>query len=240
MDFVTLRIIIDRGYLRRPDIIIAYSSEDKNFENSGKLGSRFLYPVHNEVSDAGYKVQTILWDENPLSKESKIKSLVSEKNIFPFSSNYFLSYFFLKFICTPKVIVGIDMRHAVITSAKKLGIPVVESLHGFGLSDSHDKYSSTLEIKNAPNYFIAYDDLSTDTLTKNKSKDFDVFRAQHPYISNTNSTKLFFDDKKSFSSVITITLQHGYDGTFGPLNGIIDNGILHKEILKLIKKVRIL
>ena len=66
-----IRIIIDRGYLRGPDIIIAYSSEDKNFENSGKLGSRFLYPVHNEVSDAGYKVQTILWDENPLSKDQK-------------------------------------------------------------------------------------------------------------------------------------------------------------------------
>ena len=124
-----------------PDILLIFSKADLNSDHEGKKTSRFfndfLFPT---VSD-NLSLYRMIWDPINSHDVNEIDALKKIHSTSYISSSYLLTWFFLKFVCRPKLVLAFDMRKNFITACRALNITTVESLHGFGISQNHDKYN---------------------------------------------------------------------------------------------------
>jgi CDP-glycerol glycerophosphotransferase (TagB/SpsB family) len=147
----------------------------------------------------------------------------------------------------PKVVIGIDIPKSLVVSAKDRNVSVIELYHGFGRGPNNAVYFSKFKgeekSKEWPTEIIVYDDQSYKTLTKMLPDMITVILARNywfdfletvgqKYLSSVRSS---LEDKLyKYQKVVLVSLQHGYDGSREYLAGILDNGLIHSNILKLI------
>ena len=227
-------LYVKKNLKRRPDLIFLYSEADKNIIVDKKKVSRFLEPIITDLSKQGYSFQKLLWSKN-LRKNVGFCIEKDEISIRSIYRSYIISYLFLRFICTPKIIIAIDTKSRFLRAARILNIKIIESLHGFGVGGNHDRLSPHMKITSCPDAFLVYDDYSMQTLMKNNYKNFELHRSRHPSLEAfTDKTMIETDRNK----IITFTMSWGYDGEYSSFNGIINNGIIHEEVIETIKARR--
>jgi hypothetical protein len=147
----------------------------------------------------------------------------------------------------PKMVVGIDIPKSLVTSAKKQNITVIELHHGFGCGSADTAYFSKYKDEEKgnewPTYIIVYAEQSYKTLIEMLPGAIKVFLVRNywfDFIETVGQKHLFavrptIESKLSiYKKVALITLQHGYDGSRAHLKGILDNGLIHSEVLQLI------
>lgn len=151
-------------------------------------------------------------------------------------------------ITSPKLIVGIGLPPALLKIAKQKKIKTIEISHFFGLKPI-GRYS--LECRNKLSYWEPYlyilnDDISLKTLEMGELAL--VERTMHPYFerkkfflsNNIDTIKITKDEiGKRFQNdnkIVLISLQWGYAGEEKEYSNIINNGVIHEELIKLIKK----
>jgi hypothetical protein len=159
--------------------------------------------------------------------------------------------YFWRFIIArlkPKVVVGISLHKSLCYFAKKNNAIVIELYHGFGRGAANTVYFQRFEDPSLsstwPDSIILYDFQSYSVLSARLQNKTDLALARNYWDDFMNCVpSSYFDDllgriknqASRFDHVVLISLQHGYDGSRSHLSGILDNGLIHEQVLRLIR-----
>jgi len=151
----------------------------------------------------------------------------------------------------PKMIIGVSLHGALVSAAKKQGCVVIELYHGFGRGNSNSVYFSKFSDEDKsgewPSGIVVFDDQTYATLKEELPSSIDVLLARNywydflefageKHLSGIESSLDGVFSK--FDKTCFISLQHGYDGSREHLSGILENGLIHDEVLQLIKEYK--
>lgn len=139
-----------------------------------------------------------------------------------------------------KYIIGIGLSNALCKAAHELEIFTVEVLHALGCPVVQTSWLNKDE-NYLPKGIILFDQISYEVLVKNfppKTRFFKTypFWLNQEYSFTLVSQNNFIAQKiKNYKNTILVSLQWGYDSEVDDFNGILENGVIHKNLIKAIE-----
>jgi len=229
---------------RKVDVLFVLPDANRPLKVDNKLFSPHVEPLYIELS----KYYCCLSIARPITR---IQSSECFQKTLTFNWLYILlrasmwKLVLMRF--QPKVVIGIDIPKSLVISAKERNITAVELYHGFGCSPDDTVYFSKFNDEGKcnewPTEIIVYDDQSYKTLTKMLPDAITVILARNYWVDfletvgqkHLSSVRSSLEDKLGkYEKVVLVSLQHGYDGSRDDLAGILDNGLIHSNVLQLI------
>ena len=220
----------------RNHVLFICSPSDCFISENGSLRSNVFLPIQTYLDKYRIGYTSLLWRRCKSRASSSIPCLL-HKHLGPVFKSKILSKLLLQFT-KPEIVVGIGWSKEFADAAKTLNVPLIEPIHGFGLSREDYVYGINQSVGSPPDVFIVFDDITYDTLSSNKQKRFDVIRCRHSEINAEPRENVFKNNQclmRERTKTVLITLQHGYDGTHEFLAGILPNGFIHNSLLEVIK-----
>lgn len=152
---------------------------------------------------------------------------------------------FLK-VVKPNAVIAIGWDEEVLQILKQKKILSIEPVHGFGLScfDYKSWIEPKLKNNSCPDCFLCFDNQTYKTFQSKLPKNHNVFRARYQGDRRSRLLKPFNEYqklklrkiRKKYKKIVLYTLQHGYDGSRESLKNILENGVIHCEVIETIKK----
>ena len=161
-------------------------------------------------------------------------------------------WYYLLSKSSPKVVFCIGATESICIAGKKLGIPIVEVLHGLGYDTVRWGFDKRKPIS-LPNFILSFDSVSSKTFSALESKSVAIREIPHPWFKRFASTSIISNNISSDwikgvnfipenKKVITVSLTWGYDGDHHPYDayeGILkENGLLPLEVLNAIESTK--
>ncbi len=138
---------------------------------------------------------------------------------------------------SPKIIISIQPPAAMCVAAKRLGICVVEAMHGTNISLSDKVFAASMSepVDELPNVIISFDDVSHNTLSVLcHGRAIRTLQTRDPWLHLLQCQQvrreITLHKPSPERKAILVTLQWGYDGERDSLSSVIPNGILHPEL----------
>ena len=229
---------------RKVDVLFVLPDANRSLKVENKLFSPHVDPLYIELS----KYYCCLFIARPITR---IQNSECFQKTLTFNWLYILlrgsMWKLVLMHFQPKVVIGINIPKSLVVSAKDKNVSVIELYHGFGRGPNNAVYFSKFKgeekSKEWPTEIIVYDDQSYKTLTKVLPNAITVILARNywfdfleavgqKYLSSVCSSLEGKLDK--YQKVVLVSLQHGYDGSRDHLAGILNNGLIHRDVLQLI------
>lgn len=143
-----------------------------------------------------------------------------------------------------KLVMAIDANSALSLACHNSGVACVEVAHAMGYTDFSYKYKSS-DPELLPDALICYDDTTAQAWTKLTGNPQSVIKTSHPwfvrFMSDGDRAGIelpagLVNKAKTFSRVVLVTLQWGYDGEIEEFKNIIQDGFLSQEIRNAIQQ----
>jgi hypothetical protein len=146
---------------------------------------------------------------------------------------------------SPRIIISIQPPAALCVAAKRLGICVVEAMHGTNISLSDKVFAASMSqpVDGLPDVILSFDDVSQNTLSVLcHGRAICTLQTRDPWLHLLRcqqvEKEISLSKPRLESKVILVTLQWGYDGERDSLNSVIPNGILHPALVDVFVKTR--
>jgi hypothetical protein len=149
----------------------------------------------------------------------------------------------------PEAVVSIQPPLALCSTARHLGIPVIEAMHGTNIALSDRIFANHMASPDLflPTHVLCFDDVTHATYQVHcAGRDIRPLRTVDPWMhACQREYGLFRSARPAPCKSVLFTLQWGYDGERDALRHIIPNGILHPAVEQAIaltagKDVRVL
>lgn len=229
-------------------VLFICSDADRWQTIHSKHYSPILDPIYSDLVRNGVQCSAV---SIPYSCHKKDQTYLGYRNINLIKIKYGVDYweaFFQKF-GAPKAIVGLGIGKSLCRIARRRSIPVIEVMHGFGISEDDYAYGSEKRSLHTeyeePTHYIVFDPISFATFSPvtyggkviTKLARHYAFTSHQTNSINSQSESILTEVSKvisTYKTVVLYTMQHGYDGTRAELNGIIPNGLLLDEVINSI------
>lgn len=221
--------------IEQVDCLLFCHDVDRGFEENGVLSSILIDPVGDSLEWAGYKVSTIAhpWsrlvgDKSYRSPKScnrgifrsrlseRIKRLLRPSGIGTTSSAS--EGFWTRMLgdSGARSILLIGCPPELCRAANRLGLPVIELLHGFGYRSLPWGYEARPR-DSLPSHFVAFDDVSFETFVKSFGNNC-VFRSIRPdslpSTSHALTRAIFEPPRYRKEALVTLGWQNHEGGRF--------------------------
>ncbi|MEZ9231524.1 hypothetical protein AB4259_10640 [Vibrio amylolyticus] len=150
------------------------------------------------------------------------------------------SYLYRRVLINLKIniVFAIDPPLGLCEAARSMNIKVVELMHGnnYSMSDEIFKEKFNRHDKTLPTDIVAFDDCTFSTLNNiTEGKCIRTHNSINPWHNYCEDIVPVGNLNGEFKRKILVSLQWGYDGEREPLSNILDNGVIHSCLIKLIK-----
>jgi len=238
------------------DFIFCSSDVDKSDFVNGKHFSRQLDSISHDLSQHGF---TSVGLAQPFS-------LLFGSNTWQFSYTYNRKYFMLGILDVLRKYLGFRKKYTVTffedlfrnikpqaifvtnnfpsicEAANKLGIPVIEVLHGRGYKQVFSYWGSRSKTE-LPTNILAFDSISYETFRNYRNGLFKVDEVRDLWnselinsLENTgqNIHPQLNTKKRSYPNVL-FSMQWGYDGDCSEYDGILSNGLIPEYVIDAVE-----
>jgi hypothetical protein len=230
------------------DIVFLSSDADKGLEIGGLFYAQIIDPLMDYCRREKIKYICISIPFSSLRKSSTYSKSHTINWAYLLMRRRVWKWIFEKKIKT-KIIAGVGLTTDLNIVAINNNITTYELMHGFGLGKNDYIWGSEsrkYKKEILPNTFIAYDRQTYETLSNIlKDRSSHVKLARHHFYDRDeySDLKTIEDLEIRFSKKelqngklsILITLQHGYDGSVDELRNILNNGLIHDELINCVK-----
>lgn len=225
------------------DVLFICHEVDKAELIDGKYYSKLLDTISDSL-EKNYKISCLTL----IKPYSKIGQKNYYGNVFSINRKYELfritdklfgtklleKYFYMMLNkIKPKIVIGILAHTDIIKCCKKLTIPYIEMLHGYGYTEDNIYYKG-LTTDYVPEFFFSLDEFSSKNIERvhKESKVITVESIWHKMLP-------VYENKRSDKFSILYTTQWGYDKDIDAEFGVtIDNGVIPDRIVSAIESTQ--